>query len=106
MVFQNYALFPHLSVADNIVFGLVVRGASRQGAGRAPRPACCPCSAWRIARPQAIATVRRPAATRRPARALVADSGICLMDEPLSNLDAQLRQEMRQELRALQQNSA
>lgn len=103
MVFQNYALFPHLSVADNIVFGLQVRGASRQE------------QADRLARVLALLGLEK-LRDRKPsqlsggqqqrvalARALVADSGICLMDEPLSNLDAQLRQEMRQELRALQQ---
>ena len=103
MVFQNYALFPHLSVADNITFGLSVR------------------------KVEARETARRLAATaellgldkllhRRPSqlsggqqqrvalgRALVAQTKVCLMDEPLSNLDAQLRQEMRHELRDLQQ---
>ncbi len=103
MVFQNYALFPHLSVADNIVFGLQVRGASRQE------------QSDRLARVLALLGLEK-LRDRKPsqlsggqqqrvalARALVADAGICLMDEPLSNLDAQLRQEMRQELRALQQ---
>ncbi|WP_395707370.1 ABC transporter ATP-binding protein [Casimicrobium huifangae] len=103
MVFQNYALFPHLSVADNIVFGLQVRGASRQE------------QAERLTRVLSLLSLEK-LRDRKPsqlsggqqqrvalARALVADSGICLMDEPLSNLDAQLRQEMRQELRALQQ---
>jgi sn-glycerol 3-phosphate transport system ATP-binding protein len=102
MVFQNYALFPHLNVADNITFGLSVR------------------------RVEAAETARRLASTaellglqalleRKPSqlsggqqqrvalgRALVAQTRVCLMDEPLSNLDAQLRQEMRHELRELQ----
>ena len=103
MVFQNYALFPHLSVADNVVFGLQVRGASRSE------------QSDRLARVLALLGLER-LRDRKPsqlsggqqqrvalARALVAEAKICLMDEPLSNLDAQLRQEMRQELRALQQ---
>ncbi len=103
MVFQNYALFPHLSVADNIVFGLQVRKASKQEQSE------------RLARVLALLGLEK-LRDRKPsqlsggqqqrvalARALVAETKICLMDEPLSNLDAQLRQEMRQELRALQQ---
>lgn len=104
MVFQNYALFPHLSVAENVVFGLRVR--------KLPRHEI----AQRLARALKLLSLERYA-DRRPsqlsggqqqrvalARALVADARICLMDEPLSNLDAQLRQEMRHELRALQQD--
>lgn len=103
MVFQNYALFPHLSVADNIVFGLQVR--------RLPKAE----QAERLAKVLALLGLEK-LRDRKPsqlsggqqqrvalARALVAEARICLMDEPLSNLDAQLRQEMRQELRALQQ---
>ena len=103
MVFQNYALFPHLSVADNITFGLSVR---KVGAAET------------ASRLQSTAELLglRPLLERRPSqlsggqqqrvalgRALVAQAKICLMDEPLSNLDAQLRQEMRHELRELQQ---
>ena len=103
MVFQNYALFPHLSVADNIVFGLQVRKATKQE------------QSDRLSRVLTLLGLEK-LGDRKPsqlsggqqqrvalARALVAESKICLMDEPLSNLDAQLRQEMRQELRALQQ---
>ena len=103
MVFQNYALFPHLSVADNISFGLQVR--------KVPK-------AERVQRLQQTAQLLGLTALldRRPGqlsggqqqrvalgRALVAQAKVCLMDEPLSNLDAQLRQEMRSELRELQQ---
>jgi sn-glycerol 3-phosphate transport system ATP-binding protein len=103
MVFQNYALFPHLSVADNIGFGLSVR---KVETGEAKR---------RLAETAALLGLdklldRRPSQLsggqqQRVAlgRALVAQSKVCLMDEPLSNLDAQLRQEMRRELRELQQ---
>ncbi|WP_245762001.1 ABC transporter ATP-binding protein [Falsiroseomonas stagni] len=103
MVFQSYALFPHLSVAENIVFGLRARhvaAAERQG---------------RLAETAEMLGLTKLLG-RRPgqlsggqqqrvalARAVVAQAPICLMDEPLSNLDAKLRAEMRREIRALQQ---
>ena len=103
MVFQNYALFPHLTVADNITFGLSVR----------KLPAAE--TAARLKRAAELLGLT-PLLQRRPSqlsggqqqrvalgRALVAQAKVCLMDEPLSNLDAQLRQEMRHELRQLQQ---
>ena len=103
MVFQSYALFPHLSVGENIIFGLKVR--------RVPR-------AERDARLRKVADIVEltPYLDRKPgqlsggqrqrvalARAIIAEQPVCLMDEPLSNLDAQLRHEMRVEIRALQQ---
>ena len=103
MVFQSYALFPHLSVAENIVFGLRVR--------KVP-------AAERVARLARVASLlglddllhRKPSQLsggqqQRVAlgRALVAETPVCLMDEPLSNLDAQLRLDMRREIRSLQQ---
>jgi sn-glycerol 3-phosphate transport system ATP-binding protein len=103
MVFQNYALFPHLSVADNITFGLSVR---KVGAAEAARRLQ---STAELLGLQSL-LARKPSQLsggqqQRVAlgRALVAQAKVCLMDEPLSNLDAQLRQEMRQELRYLQQ---
>jgi sn-glycerol 3-phosphate transport system ATP-binding protein len=103
MVFQSYALFPHLSVAENIVFGLRVRDVPV-----AERRA-------RLAKVAALLGLEK-LLERRPSqlsggqqqrvalgRAIVAETPVCLMDEPLSNLDAQLRQEMRREIRALQQ---
>src|SRR5437763_1321227 len=103
MVFQSYALFPHLSVAENIVFGLRVRRVSR---------------AERDERLQRVAEIvglgqlleRKPSQLsggqrQRVAlgRAIIAEARVCLMDEPLSNLDAKLRHEMRTEIRSLQQ---
>ncbi|HEY6087223.1 MAG TPA: ABC transporter ATP-binding protein [Burkholderiaceae bacterium] len=103
MVFQNYALFPHLSVADNIGFGLSVRKVEPSEAAR--RLAA---TAELLGLAQLLE--RKPSQLsggqqQRVAlgRALVAQTKVCLMDEPLSNLDAQLRQEMRHELRELQQ---
>jgi sn-glycerol 3-phosphate transport system ATP-binding protein len=103
MVFQSYALFPHLSVAENIVFGLKVR--------RLPKPE----RNARLARVTELVGLSEQL-SRKPAqlsggqrqrvalaRAIVAENKICLMDEPLSNLDAQLRHGMRVEIRALQQ---
>jgi sn-glycerol 3-phosphate transport system ATP-binding protein len=102
MVFQNYALFPHLSVAENILFGLKVRDVPK--AERAKRLA----RAAGILGLEALLE-RKPSQLsggqqQRVAlgRAIVAETRVCLMDEPLSNLDAQLRVEMRREIRALQ----
>jgi sn-glycerol 3-phosphate transport system ATP-binding protein len=102
MVFQSYALFPHLSVAENIVFGLKARSVPRAERAR------------RLERAVEILGIGR-LLERRPAqlsggqqqrvalgRAIVAEAPVCLMDEPLSNLDAQLRADMRREILALQ----
>ena len=103
MVFQSYALFPHLSVAENIVFGLKVRRVP--AAVRAERLA-------RVAELTGLSDLlaRKPAQLSGGqrqrvalARAIAGEQPICLMDEPLSNLDAKLRGEMRLEIRALQQ---
>ncbi|CAH1658318.1 sn-glycerol-3-phosphate import ATP-binding protein UgpC [Hyphomicrobiales bacterium] len=102
MVFQSYALFPHLNVADNIVFGLSVRGVSK--AEQRDRLA-------RVVDLLGLSQLleRKPSQLsggqqQRVAlgRALIAQTQVCLMDEPLSNLDAKLRHEMRTEIRALQ----
>jgi sn-glycerol 3-phosphate transport system ATP-binding protein len=102
MVFQSYALFPHLTVAENIVFGLKARRVSP------------PERVKRLAHAVEILGIgslldRKPAQLsggqqQRVAlgRAIVAEAPVCLMDEPLSNLDAQLRADMRREILALQ----
>ena len=104
MVFQNYALFPHLTVEKNIAFGLQMRGIPKPEVKR------------RVG--EAIALVKlEEHATKLPgqlsggqqqrvaiARAVVTEPRLVLMDEPLSNLDAKLRLEMRTEIRRLHQS--
>jgi sn-glycerol 3-phosphate transport system ATP-binding protein len=103
MVFQNYALFPHLSVSHNIGFGLSVRKvAADDAATRVAQTAeLLGLSALLDRKPSQLSGGQQQRVAL--ARALVAQAKVCLMDEPLSNLDAQLRQEMRTELRQLQQ---
>jgi len=102
MVFQSYALFPHLSVAENILFGLHVRRT---------KPGECASRLARVAELLGLTALlaRKPSQLsggqqQRVAlgRAIINEAPVCLMDEPLSNLDAQLRAGMRQEIRALQ----
>jgi sn-glycerol 3-phosphate transport system ATP-binding protein len=103
MVFQSYALFPHLTVEENIVFGLKVRRlAAPERKKRLARVAELVGLAERLHhKPQELSGGQRQRVAL--ARAIVSENRICLMDEPLSNLDAQLRHEMRVEIRALQQ---
>ncbi len=102
MVFQNYALFPHMSVADNISFGLSVRKVpAAEAAQRLQETASLlGLQALLERRPSQLSGGQQQRVAL--GRALVAQAKVCLMDEPLSNLDAQLRQEMRIELRELQ----
>ncbi|QDC02259.1 ABC transporter ATP-binding protein [Mesorhizobium sp. 8] len=101
-VFQDYALFPHLNVLDNVAYGLMVRGV-----GKAQR---------HKAAEEALALVRLPGyGARRPgqlsggqrqrvalARALVNQPKVLLLDEPLGALDLKLREDMQEELKSLQ----
>jgi sn-glycerol 3-phosphate transport system ATP-binding protein len=103
MVFQSYALFPHLSTEENIVFGLKVRGMpDEERRKRLEKVAQIVGLAELLDRkPQQLSGGQRQRVAL--ARAIIAENDICLMDEPLSNLDAQLRHGMRVEIRELQQ---
>ncbi len=103
MVFQSYALFPHLDVRENILFGLKVRKvpSAERGARLAEVADLVSLSELLDRKPAQLSGGQRQRVA--VARAIIAENPICLMDEPLSNLDAKLRHEMRVELRALQQ---
>ncbi len=103
MVFQSYALFPHLTVADNITFGLSVRGAPKaEIAARLAKVAnVLGLEALLARKPSQLSGGQQQRVAL--GRALIAEAPVCLLDEPLSNLDAQLRQDLRREIRALQQ---
>ncbi|MDQ0504018.1 ABC transporter ATP-binding protein [Xanthobacter agilis] len=102
VVFQSYALFPHLSVAENIVFGLKVRRVPKVERTRKLKEALALTGLEGLddRKPAELSGGQRQRVAL--ARAIVADHPLCLMDEPLSNLDAKLRHGVRQEIRALQ----
>ncbi|HVF64016.1 MAG TPA: ABC transporter ATP-binding protein [Casimicrobiaceae bacterium] len=102
MVFQSYALFPHLSVAENIVFGLRVRNVGvRERTERLRRVAdLLGLEALLARKPSQLSGGQQQRVAL--GRAIINEAPVCLMDEPLSNLDAKLRAEMRGEIRALQ----
>ncbi len=105
MVFQSYAIWPHMSIAANVAYGLKVRGRPRAEIERRVR--------------DALALVRLSGFEQRLpgqlsggqmqrvvlARAIAYDPEILLLDEPLANLDAHLREEMRQELKRIQRET-
>lgn len=102
MVFQNYALYPHLTVEDNIAFGLHTKGLKK-----ADRKERCTGVAELLGlddylkrKPKQLSGGQRQRVAL--ARAIASQSPICLMDEPLSNLDAKLRAQMRSEIKHLQ----
>ncbi|BAL87511.1 putative ABC transporter ATP-binding protein [Actinoplanes missouriensis 431] len=104
MVFQNYALFPHMSVQKNVSFGLQMHGVNRTEARRRTTDAI------RLVHLEEHAT-KLPGQLSGGqqqrvaiARAVVIEPSLVLMDEPLSNLDAKLRLEMRTEIRRLHQS--
>ena len=103
MVFQGYALFPHLSVFENVAYGLRVRRIS--GAALHLRVehtlALVGLAGFGERRPQQLSGGQQQRVAL--ARALVLEPKLLLFDEPLSNLDAKLREQLRLELRALQQ---
>ena len=102
LVFQSYALFPHLTVADNVAFGLRMRkvpaGEIASRLAEVLRLVRLEALAERLPRELSGGQQQRVAL----ARALVIEPDILLLDEPLSNLDAKLRHEVRVEIRELQ----
>jgi sn-glycerol 3-phosphate transport system ATP-binding protein len=100
MVFQSYALFPHLTVAENIVFGLRVRKVRDREARLARVAELLGLGQLLQRKPSQLSGGQQQRVAL--GRAIIAEQPVCLMDEPLSNLDAQLRGDMRREIRALQ----
>lgn len=103
MVFQNYALWPHLTVAENVAFGLTVPGRNLPAAERRARVQrileAVHLADFKDRLPNALSGGQQQRVAL--ARALVIEPAALLLDEPLANLDAKLRQEMRGEIRRL-----
>src|SRR5436190_9904803 len=106
MVFQNYALYPHMSVYDNMAYGLKMRRMARaEIARRVERAAATLQLAELLERkPRQLSGGQRQRVAM--GRAIVRDPKVFLFDEPLSNLDAKLRVQMRVEIKRLQQELA
>lgn len=102
MVFQNYALYPHLNVAENILFGLKARKVDKSEQKRRLHEAVelLGLTEFLDRKPKELSGGQRQRVAL--ARAIVSHAPLCLMDEPLSNLDAKLRAQMRIEIRRLQ----
>ncbi len=102
MVFQSYALFPHLSAAENILFGLRARRVPKKERQRRLDWAAdlLGLSGLLDRKPSQLSGGQQQRVAL--GRTIVAEAPVCLMDEPLSNLDARLRAEMRRELVSLQ----
>ncbi|GLC89664.1 ABC transporter ATP-binding protein [Lysinibacillus piscis] len=102
MVFQNYALFPHMTVAQNITFGLHVKKISKEEQKKRCMEAAELLGLQHLLerKPRELSGGQRQRVAL--GRAIASQAPICLMDEPLSNLDAKLRSKMRSEVRQIQ----
>jgi iron(III) transport system ATP-binding protein len=103
MVFQSYALFPHMNVVENVGYGLSVQGLSRDTTAQRARAAMAMVglAGYEQRLPSELSGGQQQRVA--VARSLVLEPSVLLFDEPLSNLDARLRRSMREEIRALQQ---
>src|SRR5262245_20932297 len=103
MVFQSYALFPHMTVLENVAYGPVVSGMAKQRAHElaADKLAMIGLKGFESRLPSELSGGQQQRVA--VARALVLEPKVLLFVEPLSNLDAKLRRKVRQEIRELQQ---
>jgi len=101
MVFQNYALYPHMSVYDNMAYGLRIRGLSKAEIDARVQKAASILELGKFLerKPRALSGGQRQRVAM--GRAIVREPQVFLFDEPLSNLDAKLRVQMRGELQSL-----
>src|ERR671937_2337256 len=104
MIFQNYALYPHMSAFDNMAFGLKLRGMKRERRGNRVKSAATTLGLAEVLpkKPRTLSGGQRQRVAM--GRAIVREPRAFLMDEPLSNLDAKLRVEMRAEIARLQRD--
>ena len=103
LVFQSYALFPHMRVVDNVAYGLIVSGVPKAAAHERADATLASVGLTGLSQRWPAELSGGQQQRVAVARALILEPTVLLFDEPLSNLDARLRRQMREEIRALQQ---